>query len=110
LNPFAAAKKLATNDGEARIPPQMPDAWRGFLERFNQGGLEQPGIAVGWQAVSRDAAERRSPAGTVEHTWRIVQAAAVQQPSPAGAAAAAPPVDRTNRRGQPRKARAATAR
>ena len=68
MNPFAAAKKLATNDGEARIPPRMPDAWRGFIERFNQGGLEQPGIEVGWQAVSREEAERRSAAGTVKHT------------------------------------------
>ena len=54
MNPFAAAKKLSTSAtveaeaGEATTdarqaspataPPQMPDAWRDFLERFFQGG------------------------------------------------------------------------
>ena len=54
MNPFAAAKKLSTSAtveaeaGEATTdarqaspattPPQMPDVWREFLERFFQGG------------------------------------------------------------------------
>jgi Esterase PHB depolymerase len=69
LNPFAAAEKcnpsptVATTDARRSSPaerargleagswpsseiasPQMPDAWRGFVERFSQGGLEQLGI------------------------------------------------------------------